>query len=509
MQMPHPLDRKHQQETYNKIINSKAKFIIVQAPTGSGKSAWAAQAACDGYKTIALTHTKSLQAQYELSYSFTTLFGKANYECLDFDREEEQAAFGFVSANYIQPTCDLCVVSEKNKRKCKDNCPYYLDRQDFIYSVGGSLNYHKFLLDRYVVEEFRPHYLFFDEAHLLSNLVVDFSGITLPWNSKKLMRYCQPVYIDKPQPLAVSEGKEWLQSLYWSLKDSEPLHPHDGGDVWQWKYWERKLEQVDITLASLDIAPEYWFVKSDSEKFICRPLTARFHFDRLFDKAPKIVMMSATIGQVQHFIRELGIADYEFINVPNIWPAPLRIVEDLKAPKIGYKAPKEDWLEHSRLIAERINKCPDNWTGIIHSPSKWLTWDLAERIGKLTGRPIHTPDENDGTEAVAEKWLQIQDDGTIGVFWQLWEGIDAGKDNFCCVAKVPFVDFSQSFDKERFMFDGKSGYQRISNKMVQGLGRIRRGKKEHYGNSKVVCLADGHWKRLRNYIGKDILDSIV
>ena len=78
---------------------------------------------------------------------------------------------------------------------------------------------------------------------------------------------------------------------------------------------------------------------------------------------------------------------------------------------------------------------------------------------------------------------------------------DSGKDQICIVAKVPFVDFSQKFEMERFKYDGKAGYQRVANKMVQGLGRTRRGKPEHYGEGAgIVAIADRNWLRLRKYL---------
>ena len=269
------------------------------------------------------------------------------------------------------------------------------------------------------------------------------------------------------------------------------------------------LHLIDIVLGGMDIAPECWFIKSDGEKMIIKPLTARFHFNALMNKAPKLVMMSATIGKIDVFVRELGITDFEYIEVPNAFPPLMRKITDLDAGKMGYKSTREEWIKHSQVIADAINQCPDHVTGIVHSPSKWLAYDLADRLGKMTRRPMHVPQENIGTEQVIQDWIDAREPGKICVSWNLWEGINAGEDDICIVAKMPFIDFSEPFDKERFMFDGKAGYQRVANKFTQGLGRIRRGKPEHYGNGKLVAIADGNWKRLRKYISQDILDSII
>lgn len=497
MQFIHSVLRPYQKDTLEKIQQSKKKYIILQAPTGSGKSFFPAQLAAWDHKVLALVRTKSLQQQYVNSYNFVELYGKGNYDCLG----QLQDSF-FDDTELL--TADLCTLN------CPGTCPYPLAKQDFLDSTGGTLNYTKFLLDRPVVDKFRPEYLFLDEAHDLSDLTVDFSGIVLNWKRKMLLKYTSPIEIDLPQPLAISAGKDYLSTLLKSLENQEPKHPAQGGDRREYKYWQHLKERLDITLGALEIEPEYWFVRADEKHLVCKPLTARYHFQALFNKAPKIIMMSATIGKIPYFVRELGITDFEYIEVPNVWPAPLRPIEDLQAPMMGFKSSTEDWQLHSQLIANKLNKCPEKWTGLIHTPSKRLAWDMAERIQKLTGRNIFVPNEEWGTEEAAKHWLQVENDGTICISWMFWEGIDSGKDNFCCVAKVPFIDFSQEFDKSRFMFDGKSGYSRIANKMVQGLGRIRRGHPEHYGNgNKVVCLADGHWTRLRNYISRDIMEAII
>jgi Rad3-related DNA helicase len=515
----HQTLRPHQQSTLEKILKSTAKFIVLQAPTGSGKSFYAAQLAAWNHKVLACVRTKSLQQQYVRSYGFTELYGKANYKCLEFGQQKELELVASQIASE-RPTADLCTVPDSWKGRCKASCPYPLARMDFIHSNSGTLNYSKFLLDRPVVEQFKPEFLFLDEAHDLSDLVVDFSGIVLRWNDKKLMKYADKVIINTPQPIALLRSREYLSNLYDTLSYNEPQHPSKSGDKKEFKYWERLKERIDITLAAMTIEPDSWYVYSDSKHMVIKPLTARFHFTRLFDRAHKIILMSATIGKTEHFARELGLKNFQFIDVPNVWPAPLRPIEDLQTPKMGFNSSKEDWTKHSQIIAGRINECPDHWTGLVHSPSKWLSYDLANNLRQMTGRDIFIPDERWGTERAASEWLKIKDNGTICVSWHFWEGIDAGKDHFCCVAKVPFtpIKFKKSsngtkepsnFETARFTYDGKSGYARIANKMVQGLGRIRRGNKGDYGSNKVVCVADSNWKRVKKYIADDVLDAIV
>lgn len=499
MQMPHPLNRPYQQETYDKIISSPKKYVIVRAPTGSGKSAWAAQSACDGNKTIVLTRTKSLQSQYEEGYSFTPLYGKGNYECLGYGQTIDMFS--------SQQMADMCDVPEKLRQDCYSNCPYYLQKWEFLASIGGSLNYSKFLLDKLTVGDFKPSILFLDEAHELSDLVVNYSGIEFSLKTKNIQEFTDyPMFHglkNVPQTIMRGWAVDWLQEFYDSLNNNKPSRQ----DKIFYKWWQRRREAVEITLAALTISPECWFVYCDKDKFLCRPLTSKFHFERFFDEADKLILMSATINH--NDVKSLGITDYEFIDVPNVWPAETRPIEDLHGPKLNYRSTQEDWNKHADAIANRINQCPDEWTGLIHSPSKWLTWDLANRMRRLTDRPIYTPDENDGTEEVMSKWLSVRDNGTIGIFWQLWEGIDSGKDGFSIVAKVPFINFAEPFDEARFHYDRTGAQQRVANKVVQAWGRVRRGRDSDYEpGAKMVAIADSQWTRLKNYISRDVMEAI-
>jgi Rad3-related DNA helicase len=494
----HELNRPYQQETYNHILNSTKKFIILQAPTGSGKSAFAGQLAEDGEKVITLTRTKALQNQYQDSYQFTVLYGKGNYVCHNYQNNKPGKL----------TKADLCEIDKSQYHLCRANCPYPIAREEFLADEAGSLNYSKFLLDSPLVDAFSPNWLILDEAHELSDIVTDYSGLTVWYDGVNLLPL--DLWDNRfPQPVAYRKALDWLYLLQDDLEQNKPLHPSKGGDARQYRRWSRLSENVSSTVRLMNDAPDCWFIHTNEKRLMVRPLTARFHFEKLFDKADRILLMSATIGRIDNFVRELGIKDYEYIEVPNIWPAPLRRIEDLKGPRLSYRSSPEDRDRHARLIIDRINGCPDDWSGIILCPSKSLSFDLADRLYQ-TGRPIHISEDGVPTEQVAENWRSFYqfNDGAIMVSWNLWEGADLGDNQICIVAKAPFVDFSDPYDAARFEFDKGGGLQRVANKLVQGLGRVRRGHSSHYGNNKLVAIADSNWSRLRNFMSRDVVESI-
>ena len=158
--------RPHQIKGFNAIdaaLREGKKFIIIEAPTGSGKSFISKTLAnitndCDSeFKNLvfnyyaydedyvdrmalfpphglaALTTTKVLQNQYKGLFNEATVFkGKSNYQC---DVEETL-------------TCNIapCVITQKLKKECweEHRCPYYEARNSAIIDRFAVLNYSSF-----------------------------------------------------------------------------------------------------------------------------------------------------------------------------------------------------------------------------------------------------------------------------------------------------------------------------------------------------------------------------
>jgi len=506
--LSHDLDRQYQLQTARRIIQSDKKYIIINAPTGSGKTAYAAYAAYAGLKTIAVVRTKSLQRQYEQGYDFVPMFGKANYDCHQYGNQAELFDIG------VDQTADLCTVTDEFKDLCRRNCPYWQDRYKFIGASAGILNYAKFLLDRRLIEDFSPDILFLDEAHELSeSIVTGFSGTELKW-TKRLLEYTDKIFIKKPQPIARKEGIEWLQSLYENLYYNPPKHPKKGGNVYAWKWHKLRIEQVDITLAALGIKPNVWWIDSDRYRFLAKPLTSEFHFKALFNKAPKIVLMSATIQKAD--IDALGLEpnEYEFIRVPNIIEPKDRPVYDLGGPAITAKSTLADLKSHIRLLSRPFDINP-HYNGIIHVTSKKMASDIATGLSKILPNPIWIPDTENGhgTDKEYKKWQEFnaRNESAICVAWQFFAGADMGDVAINITARVPYPYFGDIYEKERFNYHPRQALVRVANTMEQQQGRNRRGFIEHYGKmaKKFNAICDSKWTKLKSSMNKDFLRSIV
>lgn len=500
----HPLNRPFQAETYQSLIKSPQKYVIIRAPVGSGKSAFAAQAGHDGHRVMALMKTKVLQEQYAGSYQFQVVKGKGSYPCL---------------GNFA-PACDLCHLKGREKQEvCNPVCPYPHAVSEMLDSRFACLNYSKFLLETRqggLIDKYEPDILFLDECHQLSDIVIEWSGLTLSW--QKAAEYIEPEFISPyaPQKKQVSLALDWLDELREILADSEPPLPRKDSsqeEIRQYRSWDVLFKKVQNTLKMVNIGREYWFCQSDQEGgFRLRPLTARFHFAQIFDRAKKVVLMSGTVKESD--LSELGIYDsYDFIHVPNIWPAADRPIEDLHAPAYTAKSDYQERLYHAQIISNRINQTPNSWTGLIHVTSRKMAAELGKFLGQMTGRPIWTPVEGQGTEQALFDFQTFlaRKRGGLGVTWQFFEGVDMGEINTVVTARLPYPDFSEPFEKQRFDFDKKAGISRVANLVEQQQGRNRRGYKEHYGPEaeKLNCIADGKWTRLKSSLAEDFVEAVI
>lgn len=214
---------------------------------------------------------------------------------------------------------------------------------------------------------------------------------------------------------------------------------------------------------------------------------------------------------------------HQWIEVPNLWPSPLRPVIDLKAPEMSYNSSEADKDLQARIIASALSGCPSEHTGLTHVTSKIMAHSVAFRLGKLTNRRLFVPDEDVGTEEIYEQWMNIKNDGTIFIGWQARVGWDCSKDHINILGKVPFtpIKFEKDdkgrnkkdangrsipigFDTHRYVYDYAAAMSRIWADTQQALGRIRRGNLEDYGSNKAVFIADSNYKRLSEFIPDDM-----
>ncbi|MCK5020449.1 MAG: hypothetical protein KAS32_25660 [Candidatus Peribacteraceae bacterium] len=190
--------RPHQKEItefiINEFYNEEKKFCIAEAPTGIGKSAIAytvgsfvidqierekiieqiqtnvgddgeekkTKPTDPGPRIIICTGTRQLQQQYNETFENSeVLWSAAHYGCKLYPEEE---GWYYGSAACVQDSCPY-----------KRSCTYKIERDEFMSSDIGILNYHFFLNNL----DLRPQLLIMDEAHNIEDILCEILSIEI------------------------------------------------------------------------------------------------------------------------------------------------------------------------------------------------------------------------------------------------------------------------------------------------------------------------------------------
>ena len=162
---PHDDYRKYQKQTIletRDYFKAGYEYIIIESPTGSGKSAIGLTAGLYYNKGYLLTSQKILQNQYENDYAsndIKILKGKGNYPCVFLDGSE---------------MCDngFCLIG---KCPIRSECTYEIAKRQAISSKVVLMNYAYFLnIMNYTTVFNKRRVLSLAEAHNVEKLLLGF-----------------------------------------------------------------------------------------------------------------------------------------------------------------------------------------------------------------------------------------------------------------------------------------------------------------------------------------------
>ena len=147
---------------------------IGEMPTGSGKSHIAmAQSVVRRGQVIALTKSKNLQTQYGDIYpDCAVLFGRSNYKCIHPESPP--------NATVVD-----CLFSTFEDCEYGRDCSYVVAKRHAHRSPRVALNYAYWMVTH---EMWKPEYLVLDEAHNLSDIILDWVGTTVTQSERDRWR---------------------------------------------------------------------------------------------------------------------------------------------------------------------------------------------------------------------------------------------------------------------------------------------------------------------------------
>lgn len=499
-----------QSSVINKVEEAflKHKFVILSAPTGTGKSFISATLASssnpvsknfstyitnyDAFRqnfsgqyvndveclnepnhgSFVLTITKALQDQYHSLFGTEAFLfkGKTNYMC-DVDG---------ISDVEVAP----CIFAPKLREDCwsKNRCPYYNARNEALLNKFSVLNYKLFFTLPDHVK--RKNYIICDEASELENelvrnftVFVDFdkaqlTGIKLPRPKNELI----PTIMDWASEVTflLSEHQEKLLNKL-NAKNSNVVL----ADKVKYSYIKNLNNSIQSIIKNSDIE---WVVERDKNKLTCTPLNVDRLAKNIFDNGEKILLMSATIIDHENFAKKLGISDYCYIEGESIFdekksPIYVSTKHSLNYGNLKIKIP---------LIAEQIKKICDeygNSKGIIHTHSMEITNMLKKH---LKGRRFLFRDDTATNDHILKEHYQTEEP-TVLVSPSMVFGIDLKDDyaRFSIIVKLPYPPLSNKRIKKIFDVDKNWYENQMLNALVQMCGRATRSSKD-FSNTYIL-----------------------
>ena len=488
----------------NDAYKSNKRFIIICAPTGTGKSLVAKalsnstneaspeykdyintykafQLECDGIFTYAsemnqlpsfgaavLTITKGLQNQYHTMFTdMEILKGKSNYQCkVDEEVDTEVAP---------------CLFTPKLAKECqgKNLCPYFNQRNATLCSKHAVFNYSMYLA---LPEHLRRRSVIIcDEASELEDELVKRFSASIQYKALDLLRIeYEPLISEQNDTI-----RAWLIGILAKCVDMEEHLLSLNKNKYVKDSEKNKIRLVKTLIRQLSTVEKNWIdceyvIEKDIKQVTFVPLRVNKVSNQLFDYGDKVVLMSATIIDHKGFAKSLGIDDYQYIEVPSAF--------DSKKSPINVS--NKYWLNFKNLKANLPKICQDiesllsyhkNEKGIIHTHSMEIT----DAIKTHLRRSVHRNRLLFREEGINNEYLLKQHQQapwpTVLISPSLSYGIDLKDDlsRFQIIVKLPFAPLNTKRVKRLFEEDKEWYVDKMLGNFVQACGRSTRSVDDH------------------------------
>ena len=496
----HPKWRPYQYEAVEQIKRTfdNKRIAILEAPTGTGKTAIATALSNDLYKgdrSTVVVQNLGLLEQYR-EYGFNILKGKQAYSCSDPVR------MSLWQNQYGRPaTAADCPYTEMYQCRYGKDCGYMTAREKALNSSRMACTYKYAALSEKV--QARGGLFVMDEIH---NAVSEILGI-----GSFVMDDDQREKFDLPEfPLRNYRGGEGglldeddlVDITGWILEASRCLGNTNLFDEITPEGTEKRkmLDSLNGLVELLTVCHGEVFYKCYKTKkwgrgninycwhMEFRTISPSYLYHKMTREKEKILMMSATIGSPKALIAgEMRISkdEYEYMQYPHPVPVAKRPIYDIAvAPMSHSNLEKKPYLydRQAKSIAQWISEYTDRrWRGVVLTTSYKKIELLRDGLSRYLG--AHRIFKN-GAETLQERIQEFMEDESPSVIHvdtiQGWgTGIDLRVDiaRYCVVAGVPFPNPTDAFEKIRIETPSGRAYATAFayNSVMQAAGRVSRG----------------------------------
>jgi Rad3-related DNA helicase len=440
-----------------RAFNEGKHFFVLDGPTGFGKPA-VAKAALNlcgsGFITSPL-NTLVNQYSRDEHLGRTEVRGQSTYSCRAFNGINcEKASDLFKGHN----------------AKCQD----YMPARDSFWTARHSVTNVHFLYYAPRIEGavYPRKVLVIDEAHNLEEILIRMGRREI---TPKHVREIRARQFDFPasdrELLNRNKVAEWLR--YFESAISHALR--DFSDGKEKRDYESLRQAINFTLDCGD-----WITWKEKGRLVITPMSGTRAAKNLFRCAERVLFMSATMGDVELFLKNLGVSEEDV----GIYRAPCSFsVENRKIiyRNLGSMSKKSGRPGLPRMLSEcsRILREYSEERGIIHCHSRELQQVVAQHLRLEFETRILTHQSGSDRDAGVAR-LRSSRNGVLCAV-SMTEGLDLPDDEarFCIFAKIPWSDSTDPYIAER-QKRSQAWYENATAlSVVQGSGRVVRSSTDH------------------------------
>ena len=499
--------RKEQKKILKAMQKSSARFLIVDAPTGVGKSSIAITYSrwySDNFKppnddiksgSHILTIQKLLQNQYMEDFgpkkgkpkenAVRNLMSKSNYAC------------EYVDGNCLdgQATREAC--RDKDANPCKgDYCAYIKAKISHSNAQVALTNFDYFITDTQL-NPFsvipKKQVLILDEAHETENKLMGFNSID--FNGRSVYAVCG---IHMPKKFeSADEILVWCDEHYLGALSSAIERQNNAVEILRNQGEEGKELKIAIdiqrSMNSRREAIKMFMENYDSENYVMctqdekeayptytiKPIFVKEDGEKiLFPYGhDKVVLMSATILDPEQLCENLGIPldQAEYIGVGCPFPKENREIHFMPIGKMTYKEIDKTLPKIVDAVKDILEHYADK-KGIIHTSSYKITKAIVEGVNSPRIKS-HT----------AENRMQVlhehetTEEPSVLISPSMMEGVNLKGDlsRFQIITKIPYLSLADEQVKARLNIDQRWYQWKTCMALIQSFGRSIRNASDY------------------------------
>lgn len=524
---PFPEMRDGQRECIEFILNSfnsGKRIVIVEGPTGSGKSVIGITVANYFDKAYYLTPQKILQSQIMRDFvdeGASELKGKATYKCTYWHRMNSKSIplpkHIIEQEQYMDRDCTegYCRLYNNNNTGCcgagdSSHCPYLNKVYQTINAHIAVMNFSSFLYQTAYTGRFQTRdLLIVDECHNIETALLDFIqlsisdkllkriGLSLP-QLPNLVDYLE--YFDsndlsgrletlKANAVAKKDYKEVDEVESISIKYARLMECIQDGDEWVVEYRQNRFG------SQIEIKPI--FVKGYTEHCLLK-------------FGIKILLMSATVLNVNLLCTSLGldrstVSAYKMTSRFPVEHRPIYMIPT--ARMVGGKDKQHVWGPKMVSAVDKIISKYKGKRGIIHTHNFAIAKMLMDDC-KNKRRFLYQENFDNKDDMLLSHAASV--DGII-VAPAMHEGLDLHGDlsRFQILCKTPWPNFFESKQlARRNELDPQYIPWLVALKLVQSVGRSVRSEDDYADTYVIDDTFKEFIKQHKNLIPTWFLDAI-